>query len=199
MTDHSNGYEHIADHFVELRTQRRIGQSTVQTWAAGLAPTSRVLDLGCGDGVPVSEVLLAHGFDVYAIDASPRMVAAYRARFPSATVQCEAVETSTVFAQTFDAIIAVGLVFLLPPSTQATLISRVGNALRSQGQFMFTATDVPATWTDMLTERPSQSLGREAYRALLIDAGLTLTGETNDEGGNHYYIATKNSREAVSP
>jgi 2-polyprenyl-3-methyl-5-hydroxy-6-metoxy-1,4-benzoquinol methylase len=199
MTDHSNGYEQIADHFVELRTQRRIGQSTVQTWAASLAPTSRVLDLGCGDGVPVSEVLFTHGFDVYAIDASPRMVAAYRARFPAATVQCEAVETSTFFAQTFDAIIAVGLVFLLPPSTQAALMSRVANALRPQGQFMFTATDVPATWTDMLTGRPSESLGREAYRALLTGAGLTLTGETNDEGGNHYYIAAKNAREAASP
>lgn len=48
-----------------------------------------------------------------------------------------------------------------------------------------------AEWTDALTGRTSVSLGRERYTALLADAGLVLTGEEDDEGENHYWLARK--------
>jgi hypothetical protein len=39
----------------------------------------------------------------------------------------------------------------------------------------------------VLTGRESLSLGAEEYKAVLSDAGLTLIGEHEDEGANHYY------------
>lgn len=41
---------------------------------AKLAPGSRVLDVGCGTGVPVSAMLAAAGLDVVGCDISPKMV-----------------------------------------------------------------------------------------------------------------------------
>lgn len=43
----------------------------------------RVLDAGCGDGRNLP-YFLAHGFEIYGIDADPRAVAAARARARSA-------------------------------------------------------------------------------------------------------------------
>jgi hypothetical protein len=40
-----------------------------------------------------------------------------------------------------------------------------------------------------MTGRQSQSLGDEAYRKALADAGLTVVVEYVDEGENHYYDA----------
>jgi len=37
--------------------------------------------------------------------------------------------------------------------------------------------------------RRSGSLGAKAYRRLLEAAGLLMTGETDDEGENHYHMA----------
>jgi len=172
MPDRSHGYDQLAKRFLELRAQGRIGESTVQAWAGTLAPESCVLDLGCGAGIPVSAVLLAHGFRVSAIDASPRMVAAYHAQFPVATVRCEAVEESQFFAQTFDAIVAVGLMFLLAPAAQTALIPRVARALRSRGQFMFTAPEAAVTWADAVTGAPSVSLGAARYRGTPHGGGM---------------------------
>src|ERR1700712_998586 len=39
-----------------------------------LAPGSRVLDVGCGTGVPVADMLSGAGLDVVGFDISPKMV-----------------------------------------------------------------------------------------------------------------------------
>jgi hypothetical protein len=43
----------------------------------------------------------------------------------------------------------------------------------------------------MGTRRESVSLRRNTYKALIESAGLGLRAEYDDEGGNHYYEATK--------
>lgn len=63
-------------------------------------PGERILDLGCGDGV-LTEKLVAAGAEVFAIDASPAMVEAARARGLDAHVQDG---QSLDYAPEFDAI-----------------------------------------------------------------------------------------------
>ncbi len=186
--DPSSGYDAIADEFVRVRNPL-IGRATVLHWAHTLPRGGSVLDLGCGHGVPVSDVLIEAGLDVSGIDASPAMIAAYRTRFPHAAAACEAVETSGFFGRTFDGVVAWGLLFLLAPDAQVELIRRVASALRPGGSLLFTAPDPPAVWQDALTGRESRSLGRDGYVAALEAAGLTLVSEHDDEGGNHYYEA----------
>ena len=68
-----------------------------------------MLDLGCGHGAPISRVLLEEGLDLYAIDASPKLVDAFREHFPQVPVRCEPVEESDFFGRRFDGVIAWGL------------------------------------------------------------------------------------------
>jgi 2-polyprenyl-3-methyl-5-hydroxy-6-metoxy-1,4-benzoquinol methylase len=190
MCDSSNGYESIAGHFMRARNNR-IGPAAVLEWSASLAPGASILDLGCGHGVPTSETLIGQGFAVHAVDASPTLLAAFRQRFPHVPAECSAAEDSAFFHRTFDAAIAWGLLFLLPPETQPIVIGKVGRALNPGGHFLFTAPEEVTTWQDSLTGRESISLGRAAYLQILRDAGMTLTGERSDEGNNHYYLAER--------
>ena len=189
VDDRSNGWEAVASQLLALRSN--IGRATIRDWIATLPRRGAVLDLGCGGGVPVSEALLEAGFDVYGIDAAPSLVAAFNRRFPSSHVACEPVEDSRFFDRSFDAAVAVGLVFLLPEESQRALIRRVAAALNPQGRFLFSAPVETGSWTDIMTGGPSLSLGDDAYKAVLADAGLSLVGEYVDEGESHYYDVSK--------
>jgi len=115
-----------------------------------------------------------------------RLIAAYQRRFPHAQAACEPVEESGFFGRTYDGVVAVGLLFLLEPEVQQTVIRRVAAALKPAGRFLFTAPVQRSTWTDLMTGRRSVSLGDEAYRSALAGAGLGVVGELVDEGENHY-------------
>jgi SAM-dependent methyltransferase len=191
--DKSNGYEEIATAFIAARGPgpAGVGASIVAEWSKQLSAGAAVLDLGSGNGVPVSQTLIDHGFDVAGVDASPTMVAAFRKNFPQARVECSAVEDSEFFAETFDAAIAVGLLFLLEEKIQLKLIAKVSHCLPSGGRFLFTAPEQTCSWRDAMTGRISVSLGRAAYQNALEAEGLVLVETFTDEGQNHYYSAQK--------
>ena len=190
--DESNGYEQIAEHFIAARNSR-IGPATVREWTRTLRPGSDILDLGCGHGVPISQVLVDQGLQVYGVDASSKLIAEFRKRFPTAQAECSAFEDSEFFHRKFPAVIAWGLIFLLPVDSQHLLIRKVANVLESGGKFLFTASDQPQTWRDSLTGLESVSLSAEKYEQLLNAEGLMVTGHATDEGKNYYYFVSKAS------
>lgn len=189
VRDTSSGYEAVAARYVASRS--RIGEGVVRAWALSLPAGASVLDLGCGHGVPVTEVLLAAGCRVHAIDGAPGLVAAFRERFPGVPVACEPADASTFFDRRYDGIVAWGLLFLLEPPAQRRVIANVSRAVTPGGRFLFTAPAESCTWTDVLTGRPSTSLGAAAYRSLLAEHALAVVEEGDDEGGNHYYVASR--------
>jgi 2-polyprenyl-3-methyl-5-hydroxy-6-metoxy-1,4-benzoquinol methylase len=188
--DKSNGYEEVAELFMSERDSRT-GVSTVREWSRTLAPGSSILDLGCGHGVPISQVLIEASFKLYGVDASKTVIESFRKRFPNVHAECAAFEDSSFFGRTFDGVVAVGLVFLLNPDVQFLLIRKVAQVLNSNGKFLFTSPKEKCTWGDILTHRESVSLGADRYRELLQAEGLILVGEMADEGNNHYYSVRK--------
>jgi 2-polyprenyl-3-methyl-5-hydroxy-6-metoxy-1,4-benzoquinol methylase len=189
--DRSNGYEAASEDFMSRRTRSGVGVATVRQWARSLPPGAAVLDLGCGHGLPISQALIDDGFAVYGVDASASMIAAFRARFPNAPAECNAVEDSQFFGRTFEAVVAWGLIFLLAPEVQTKLIQKIAEALKASGRFLFTSPHQVCEWSDNLTGQKSISLGSDGYRRILEAAGLMLLEETEDDGENHYYLARK--------
>ena len=194
--DKSNGYDEIAERFIAARNPST-GVAIVREWNQALPENASVLDLGCGHGEPVARILMERGCRVFGVDASLRLLEEFRRRFPRAMVEHAAVEESEFFERTFDGIIAWGLMFLLSAETQAVVIQKAARALQLGGRFLFTAPREAVRWKDAITGGESISLGREEYRRILADAGLRLDGERNDEGGNHYYFASKGVRESM--
>ena len=147
MLDRSNGYEGVAAEFLASRgraSSTAIGTRAVRDWARSLPRGAAVIDLGCGSGVPITEVLVSEGLSVFAVDAAPSLVRAFRRNFPEIPVACESVEDSLFFDRKFDGVLAWGLMFLLHPEEQRRLIHRIGHRLVPGGRLLFTSPPEPA-------------------------------------------------------
>jgi len=179
------------DYIAGRGTGGTLGAAEVREWASALPAGSPVLDLGCGTGVPISQALIDSGLVVYGVDASPSMIAAFRARFPQAAAECNTVEDSAFFGRAFEGVVSWGLMFLLAPEAQLGLIHKVAGVLVPGGRFLFTAPEPAGDWLDAMTGRPSVSLGAKRYADLLKAEGLTVVGGRRDAGDNYYYMSAK--------
>jgi SAM-dependent methyltransferase len=193
--DKSNGYERIAHIYISGRGKSHggVGASEVAEWSRLLPKSATVLDLGCGPGVPISETLIDGGFQIYGVDASPSMVAAFQTRFPAIPVECAAFEDSDFFGRAFDGVVAWGLMFLLDAETQHKLIAKMAAALVSGGRLLFTAPAEVCSWNDAMTGQLSMSLGFDEYKKALETNGMQLVDTRLGTGHNHYYSALKYS------
>src|SRR3569833_4053525 len=130
--DRSNGYERIAPEFLARRGSGRslgIGVNEVRKWARTLSLGAAVIDLGCGPGFPITEVLVAERLSAFGVAASPSFVEAFRRNLPNTPVVCEAVQDSRFFDRTFDGVLAWGLLFLLSPDAQRRLLEKIAGIL----------------------------------------------------------------------
>ena len=194
--DSSSGYESIAQQFLTYRGDEKsradaIGVKEVRKWARTLPPGCSVIDIGCGPGFPLTVVLVEEGLDVFGIDGSPSFVKEFEHNLPCIPIVCESVLDSSFFNRTFDAVLAIGLVFLLSAEEQHRLIRRFAEILAPGGRLLFTSSAEPHLWRDVMTGLESISLGAEEYRRLLADVGLSVAGEYEDIGQNHYFDAYK--------
>lgn len=195
MPDLSNGYEGVAREFLARRGSGRstgVGVRQVREWARTMPRGSTVIDLGCGPGFPITEVLVVEGLQVFGIDAAPSFVEAFRQNLPNTPVACEAVQNSRFFDRTFDGVLAWGLLFLLSVDDQRRLIESIAGILSAGSRLLFTSPAQPVFWRDAMTGLESLSLGAEEYRRHLSAVGLSVNSEYEDEGQNHYFDAVKN-------
>jgi len=168
-----------------------IGVNEVRRWAKTLPRGSRVVDLGCGPGFPITVVLVEEGLQVFGVDASPSLVAAFQRNLPGTPIVCESVLESRLFDRTFGAVLSIGLMFLLKAEEQHRLIRRFAEILVPGGRLLFTSTAKPAVWNDGMTGVESISLGAEEYRKLLGASGISVVEEYEDVGESHYFDAFK--------
>jgi SAM-dependent methyltransferase len=128
------GYDDIADAYLD-----RFGVSVVRRkWLGRLIESlhsegSRVLDLGCGAGIPVARELAALGHSVVGVDGSGQQIVRARRNVPTAIFieadMCE-VEFETA---SFDAVGAFYSITHIPPAEQGALISKIALWLKPGG------------------------------------------------------------------
>ena len=170
-----------------------IGVPELSELSRTLPVGSRILDLGCGNGIPMSRFLSGRGFEVFGIDSSEQMIARFRRNCLDAHAQCARIQDSDFFQTRFDAVVAWGVLFHLSASDQELTIVKVAHALRALGKFLFTAGEREGTVeSEMQGLRFSYvSLGAEKYRTLLDGHGFDVLDEHSDAWDNYVFIAEK--------
>jgi SAM-dependent methyltransferase len=153
-----------------------------------------VLDAGCGNGEPLTRLLLEHGCNVLGVDSSANMLARFRASFPHVPVIQSEIQSCDFQGRMFDAAIAWGLIFHLPHETQSAAFAAISRALKPGAPFLFTAGDKDG-WIDgePMNGVPFRyySFTVDGYRDLLHTHGLVLENTHEDRGHNIYYLARK--------
>ncbi|CUS35216.1 class I SAM-dependent methyltransferase [Candidatus Nitrospira nitrificans] len=191
MIDAGRFYEMQALKYLDARDRSRVGVEIVEHWARSLPFGASVIEIACGGGYPITQVLVESGLAVWAIDTSPTLLRQFRLRFPTVPTQCASALNSDYFGRTFEAVISIGLVFLLREDEQLAFIRRVSEILEPRGHFLFTAPVETGTWQDVTTGLECWSLGRIAYTRALERVGLRVIRTHVDEGENNYYEAEK--------
>ncbi len=100
-----------------------------------LKKKAKVLDLGCGNGVHVTEQLVKQGFDVTAIDISEKMIHLAKKNVPGAKfiqISMEDIE----FKNKFDGIVSSFSIHLLNERDFKITAGKIANALKCGGFFL---------------------------------------------------------------
>lgn len=100
-----------------------------------LADGARVLDLGCGNGVPVARTL-AERFQVTGIDLSPVQVERARALVPGAEFRVADMSSTGFPPEYFDAVVSFFAIIHVPVGEQVGLIGAIGAWLKPGGYFL---------------------------------------------------------------
>ena len=114
-----------------------------------LRPAARVLDAGCGNGLPVAREL-ARFAQVTGVDLSPRNVERARHLVPDARFQCDDLTTVEFAEHSFDAVVAFYSLINIPLTEQPGVLQRFARWLAPGGRLLITVGQDP--WTGIETE-----------------------------------------------
>jgi SAM-dependent methyltransferase len=183
-TGQAEAFDAIGDRYDEAFPHKE-GQLTAGGWlTASLTEGDRVLDLGCGTGLPTARQLAGAGLRVTGVDISGGMLAVARANVPEADfVQADLadlVDGGPLAAAGFDAITAFFTLLMLPRAEIPFALRAVHALLRPGGLLALgmveaDVDDMPISFLGN-TIRVSGYL-RDELRRVVADAGFEMIKE----------------------
>jgi cyclopropane fatty-acyl-phospholipid synthase-like methyltransferase len=190
-------YDLIAAWYASERVSQT-GVPEATALAHSIAIGGRVLDIGCGNGIPITRALSSAGHRVVGLDSSSEMLARFRANCPETPAVRGIVQSSPFAGNTFDAAVAWGVMFHLNPDDATTAIASVSRVLKAGAPFLFTSGDMDGGYTakeDTMNGVVFRyfSFSIDRYRSILREHGLTLVDVHADSGKNTYYLARKSA------
>ena len=187
-------YDRHAHDYVE---DRRIVGWNESAWldrfGAILRRGSSILDIGCGSGEPMAKYLIEKGFAVDGVDASRKLIALCRERFPQRSWHVADMR-ALALQETFDGLLAWDSFFHLTHDDQRRMFPVFKRHASPHAALMFTSgTSHGEAIGAYRGERLYHaSLGPEEYRALLRANGFLVVAHTVEDpncGGHTVWLA----------
>ncbi|PLB36058.1 uncharacterized protein BDW47DRAFT_133004 [Aspergillus candidus] len=202
-------YEDAFADDVEFRT-------LIHSVVAQLPSASPVLDVGCGTGRPVSDILARHGHSVHGIDVAEEMVRLARSQVPGSFHKVDMRQYRP--PHLFRAVFAIFSLFSFPPADIVSMVYRFAEWLESGAVLVLAVVtsdslgdgvgDYDGVWDCMRVRRPWMGavtvetlLPSSRWRSLLRQVGLTLEmektydylprGQKADQTGRHHLLVAR--------
>ena len=186
----AQGYDRVADEYAALESEPapwpRLAR--VKAFIADLPDGSRVLDVGCGNGVPATREI-AHRHEVTGVDISPEQIARAKSNVPAATFHCADVRDIELPQGSFDAIVALYLIDNVPSHDYPALFQKLAGWLKPGARILLSAEpgdDPGGTYEWLGVPMFINTLPASELAAILENASLRvleMPSETQLEGG----------------
>lgn len=191
------GYDKIAKKY---QADRRIfdNRKELEELASLLPKNAKVLDVGCGAGVPVVKSLVKSGFDVTGVDFSGSMLRLARRNVPEASFVKQDATKLGLETNSFDGLTSSYCIIHIPREKHSSLfrsfheiLKPTGLMLASMGSSEWEGTDryygVNMFWSHYSPEKS---------RRIVEDAGFQIIWDKIIESGEEktYWILARNKR-----
>ncbi|HEY6294193.1 MAG TPA: class I SAM-dependent methyltransferase [Streptosporangiaceae bacterium] len=195
------GYDALSDRY----DKHYEGRAKYQAWLGELRERllagHAVLDLGCGNGVPVARDLAAAGCRVTGVDISGEQIRHARELVPQAEFVHADVTAIDFTPASFDAVVCLFVLIHLPLEDQPPLLSKIASWLRPGGLFLASTghqawTGVDENWLGGGVPMWWSQADAATYRSWITQAGLSVEREEfapESDTGHALFWATRPS------
>ena len=195
------GYDRLAERYQTIR-RAFDNKRELNEFASLLPKNAKVLDVGCGAGVPVAQFLVDSGFDVTGIDFSKNMLELARKNVPNAKFLVKDMTTLDFEADSFDGLTAFYSIIHVSREKHFSLFQSFHRILKPQGIMLvclgpdeWEATDnyygTEMFWSQYSPEKSLQLLKKAGFE-IISDNVLVRGGE------RHYWILTRNKKHIIN-
>ena len=133
-----HAYDHIAQWYLEwVESDMSPRQRYTKRFLDRLPASPSVLELGCGPGVPVLNMLVDRGAQVTANDISAKQIEMAKARCPNVKFVAGNMATLTFEAESFHGVLSFNTLFHLPRAQLEDLLAKIYTWIKPGGLFVF--------------------------------------------------------------
>jgi ubiquinone/menaquinone biosynthesis C-methylase UbiE len=192
-----NSYDKIAREY-HIGRSKFDHRKELKEFVSLLNENAKVLDVGCGAGVPVAEFLVKSGFDVTGIDFSENMLELARKNVPKAMFIKKDMNKLDLAENSFDGLVAFYSIIHVPREKHSSLFESFHRILKPEGVMLvcmgpdeWEATDeymgTTMFWSQYSPET-SLCLVKNVGFQIVYDQILVRGGE------KHYWILARNRK-----
>jgi len=171
-----------------------------------LPPKARILDAGCGTGIPDTKYLHDSGFDVIGVDFSDGMLKIARENLPNVTFIKQNITELDFPDNSFDGLISFSVIIHIPREKHKPMFQQFHKLLKPDGIIL-----VSMAWSEW--EEIGEFCGEKMFWShfkpetslqIIKDSGFSIIKDwfvttpdyynRDSESEKHYYILAKNSK-----
>lgn len=170
------GYDQVAAAYLEVRRDHRHDLPYLDRLISHLRPGDRVLDVGCGPGLPIAAHLVASGLKVTGIDISPVQIESARRNVPAGEFLVRDMTDLKEREFAVTAVVAFYSLFHTPREGHLRLLKTLGTFLPRGGRLLctFGATEWEGEEPFLGTPMRWSHYGAEQSRRLVTEAGFEI-------------------------
>lgn len=130
-----DGYDRIAELYLKER-EKFENCKELEDFCSKLPANAKVLDVGCGTGIPIARYLIDRGFKVVGIDLSKEMLSVARRNVPDATFRQMNMVAIDFPPGSFDGLISCYAIFHVPRDNHAAIFQSFHTILKPHGTML---------------------------------------------------------------
>jgi 2-polyprenyl-3-methyl-5-hydroxy-6-metoxy-1,4-benzoquinol methylase len=190
------GYNKIADRYLAQRTQDSEDVRLLSDFVKRLPANAKVLDAGCGAGIPIS-LILSERFNVVGVDFSQAQIELAKKNVLNAEFLCEDMTKLSFPENTFDGITSYYAIIHIPREEHQPLLANFHRMLKPGGIALLCLGA-----EDLIDDIDENYLGTrmywshydtETYLRMLKDCGFSIVwarrvADETCEGAGHLFV-----------